>query len=77
MHPSASVDHLAVAPAVGERRLAQYLIACPSCGRAAAVHLDESSFQPVLVRLVCPTSCVVDPAAVLTLFASTQHRMSA
>jgi hypothetical protein len=78
VHPSATVDPLAVAQASAEnRRLAQYLVPCPSCGHAAAAHVDESAFEPVLVRLVCPTSCVVDPAAVLALFPSTQHRMSA
>ena len=78
MQPSATVDHIAAAQAGVERRLlAQYLVPCPGCGLAAAAHLDESGFAPEFVRIVCPTACVVDPAAVLALFAITPHRLSA
>ncbi len=78
MQPTATVDPLVVAQARAEQRvLAQYLVPCPTCGQPAAVHVDESPAEPVLVRLVCPTACRVNPAAALALIPSAPHRMSA
>ena len=45
------------------RLLAQYLLACPSCGKAAAAHVDTDGMQ--LVRFVCPESCAIEAAAVM------------
>jgi hypothetical protein len=50
------------------RLLSQYLLACPGCGEAGAAHVDRDVRDaPVLVRFVCPQSCVVSDQAVLAL----------
>jgi len=45
------------------RLLAQYLMTCPSCAKAATAHVDTDAV--VLVRFVCPDSCAVDANVVL------------
>jgi hypothetical protein len=57
--------------------LSQYLMACPSCRKSAAIHLDESDIEPVLVRIVCPDSCVVDAKTVLAQFSAESARLTA
>ena len=40
--------------------LAQYLLTCPGCSGAAAVHVDHSSpLGPRIVRSVCGAGCAV------------------
>jgi hypothetical protein len=48
----------------GAGLLAQFLTTCPSCGQAAAAHVDTQG-EATLVRFVCPDGCAVDAAVVL------------
>jgi hypothetical protein len=55
--------------------LAQHLVTCPECNLLSAVHVDPQSW--LVVRFVCPSSCVVDPAAVAALIAPEPAALSA
>ena len=77
-----NVDSLAPALARADRRrLEQYLIPCPGCGKPAAAHVDlndlPSGARPVLVRLVCPDACVVAAEEVLGRLPVEQFTLSA
>jgi hypothetical protein len=56
--------------------LDQQLIACPRCGRAAAVHIGYEGTEPVFVRVVCAGACTDDTrlriAALELIFAETR-----
>lgn len=74
MHRTAPLTVDSLAPALaraGQGLLSQYLVTCPECAKAAAAHIGwvdaPAPHTPVLVRFVCPESCAVEPAAVLSL----------
>jgi hypothetical protein len=48
----------------GARLLAQHLVCCPGCSKPAAAHVDTETMT--LVRFVCPDSCAVDAALVMS-----------
>jgi hypothetical protein len=47
--------------------LDQRLVTCPQCGGLSALHVDQQAWR--VVRFVCPTSCVLDPAIIEGLIA--------
>ena len=47
--------------------LDQRLVSCPECGGLSALHVDQQAWR--VVRFVCPTSCVLDPAVIEALIA--------
>ena len=61
------VETLAPARArAAARQLDQYLIRCPGCEQAAAVHVDAGvGAVPLVVRVVCPDGCAVAAEEVL------------
>jgi len=55
--------------------LEQRFVACPHCGLLSAVHVDQQAWR--VVRFVCPTSCVVEPAVIDALIAPEAATLSA
>lgn len=52
----------------GTRLLSQYVVKCPRCAKPAAAHVDQNDVgEQLLVRFVCPDSCVVAASEVLSL----------
>jgi len=71
------VDAEAAAPAVLEpvSLLEQRFVSCPECGLLSAVHVDRQAWR--VVRFVCPTSCVIEPAVIDALIAPEAATLSA
>jgi hypothetical protein len=74
-----SVESLPLAQAkAAQRLLLQYLVTCPACGKVSAVHADrDAEGSWVLVRFVCPGSCAVGVAQVLSLLPSDEVPLTA